>query len=118
MKIDKLINFMVSMMSVSQSTELNKYGKFSQKSFNIYPFQLLLKIKSSAYMEVYHLKLKHLIKSDQLTEFKIFHTAELYVIFYGQIQLMKEDQDLVHHQEVLDIAGAKILLTSSITGTT
>jgi hypothetical protein len=38
----------------------------------------------------------------------------LYVISYGQIPLMMDDQVLGHHQEEQDTVGVKILRTNSI----
>ena len=61
-------------------------------------------------MEDFHHKLKELIKSKLLIEFKIFHIKDLYVIYYGQIQLMKEKMVLVHHLEEQDLVGDKILV--------
>jgi hypothetical protein len=43
---------------------------------------------------------------------------ELYAICFGQIQQIKEEQDLVLHQEEQDFVGAKILQTNFIIKTT
>ena len=118
MKIGKSTNYMDFMMSVSKNMDLNKYGKCSQKSSNIFQYLQLLKIKFSVCMEDFHLKLIHLIRLEISTEFRIFHTMELCVIFYGQIQRMKGELGSVHLLEGLDTAGVRTLLTNSITKTT
>jgi len=43
---------------------------------------------------------------------------ELYAIYCGRIQQMKEDQDTAHHQEELDFVGAKTLQTNFTIKTT
>ena len=55
-------------------------------------------------MEDFHHKLKELIKLKLLIEFKIFHIKDLYVIYYGQIQLMKEKMVLVHQSIILSLS--------------
>ena len=93
--------------------EISLYGRCSQRSSCICPYLLLFRIRYSAFMEVCPLKSSNWIKSNLSIEFKIFLIKVLYVISYGQIQLMMIEKVLGHHQEELDIVGEKISVRNS-----
>lgn len=88
--------------------ELNQFGNFLLKFLCIYHFPLLSRMKCLVYMVVYHLKFNNLIKLNLSIEFKIYHIMDHYVIYFGQILLIKANQDLDHRLEVLDIVGEKM----------
>ena len=68
MKLDKSPLSMVSMMKQLENMEMQILGNTVLRSLTTLVLELLLKERSSVFMEVYLLKSKLLIKSDLLTE--------------------------------------------------
>ena len=82
---------MVSMMSVWESTEMPTYGNNSPNSLTTSLWLQSSKDRFSAFMEVCHQALIHLIRSDSWTECKKCLMKDPFAICYGQTLMTDAD---------------------------
>ena len=91
MNQDKSLKSMDSMMNVAANTAIQMFGNVLLNSLISFPSLLLLKISSSAYMEVFLQALKLLITSEHSKDSKKFHMKDLCAISFGQILMIEQD---------------------------
>ena len=112
MNLDKLHKCMVFMMNVSENTEIQMFGNALRNFLIIFLLQLLFKTKYFAYMVVYLLALKRLIKLVNLIEFKRHLMKGQYVTYFGLTQMIEWDGEYL--QEELVILLDKTLVNNLI----
>ena len=104
---------MVSMMNVWESMEMPMFGRLSLNSSIIFPWQLLLKARSSVSMVVSHHPSTLSTRSDNLTECRKFLTKDLFAISCGLIP-MTAAAGVSHPEEPVTLL-VRIFRSSSIT---
>lgn len=99
MNPDRSLRSMDFMMNAFENTEMQMYGNISLIYLILYQLLLLLRTRSSVYMEVFHQVLTLWNKSNNSIEFKRFLMKVQCVISFGQILTI--DAVGVSRQEVL-----------------
>lgn len=85
MNPDRSLRSMDFMMNAFENTEMQMYGNISLIYLILYQLLLLLRTRSSVYMEVFHQVLTLWNKSNNSIEFKRFLMKVQCVISFGQI---------------------------------
>ena len=99
MNPDRSLRSMDFMMNAFENTEMQMYGNISLIYLILYQLLLLLRTRSSVYMEVFHQVLTLWNKSNNSIDFKRFLMKVQCVISFGQILTI--DAVGVSRQEVL-----------------
>lgn len=99
MNPDRSLRSMDFMMNAFENTEMQMYGNISLIYLILYQLLLLLRTRSSVYMEVFHQVLTLWNKLNNSIEFKRFLMKVQCVISFGQILTI--DAVGVSRQEVL-----------------